>query len=68
MVKSNESGKKKGKRTKKKKELRKKVMQCIDIAFVYLKWVSTIWCIRILLFLIDVDVMCWWYLKQKSIL
>ena len=66
MVKSNESRKKKGKRTKKKKELRKKVMQCIDIAFVYLKWVSTIWCIRILLFLIDA--WCWWYLKQKSIL
>ena len=39
-------------------------MWCIDIAFVYSKWVSTIWCIKILLFLIDA--WCWWHLKQKK--
>ena len=41
------------KNTTKEKELRKKVMWCIDIAFVYLNWASTMWCIGILLFLID---------------
>ena len=35
MVKSNELGTK-----KKENELRTKEMQCIDTAFVYLKWVS----------------------------
>ena len=41
-------------------------MWCIDIAFVYLKWVSAMWCKGILLFLIDA--WCWWYLKQNLLL
>ena len=39
-------------------------MWYIDIAFVYLKWVSAMWCIGILLFL--TDALCWRYLKQKK--
>ena len=49
---------------KKENELRMKGMQCIDTAFVYLKWVSAMWCIGIILFLIDT--WYWRYLKQKS--
>ena len=39
MVKSNESGTKKRKITKE-NEHRTKAMRCIDIGFVYLKWVA----------------------------
>ena len=52
-----------GKRTKENK-LRKKVMWCIDIAFVYLKWASVMWCIGIPLFLIDA--WFWWYISKTE--
>ena len=52
------------KEQRKENELRKNVMWCTDIAFVYLKFTSAMWCIGIPLFLIDA--WCWWYLKHKN--